>query len=46
MKLLKFILIACLTLFLAEQDAAAQTASVTGVVYDDANADGVNFEKQ
>ena len=40
MKLLKFILIACLTLFLAEQDAAAQTASVTGVVYDDANADG------
>lgn len=40
MKLLKFILIACLTFFFAEHDAAAQTASVEGVVYYDANADG------
>ena len=40
MKLLKFILIACLTLLFAEHDAAAQTASVEGVVYYDANADG------
>ena len=40
MKLLKFILIACLTFLFAEHDAAAQTASVEGVVYYDANADG------
>ena len=40
MKSLKFILIACLTLLFAEQDAAAQTASVKGIVYNDANADG------
>ena len=40
MKLLKFSLIACLTFLFAEHDAAAQTASVEGVVYYDANADG------
>ena len=40
MKLLKIILIACLTFLFAEHDAAAQTASVEGVVYYDANADG------
>jgi hypothetical protein len=41
MKLLKLFLIASVTLFLTVNYAEAQTASVEGVVYEDANSDGV-----
>ncbi len=40
MKLLKFFLIASVTLFFVANHASAQNSSVEGVVYNDANSDG------